>query len=288
MPLDLTPLDNPPTTMWTQLVATNTKPDGTFVLSNVDPGRYELYAMALDAQNRRVWTGHQHVEIRDKDLSGMTITVSPGVTLRGELSFTGPGASTVRPETLRIQLQSLGTLPPQVASAVGAVTVDPMGKFQIDNLSDGRFRMNVLTPPGAYVASILQGGTNVFDDGFDINKQNADVPIRIEINLSGETVEGNVQTAQKKDAANAMVVLVPPLNHRNNPAMYKTTTTDDKGHFTIRGVAPGLYTALAWESVLPGAYQNAEFLDKYQSRGKAINVQSGLRSETQLDLIQGN
>ena len=242
----------------------------------------------MDAQNRRVWTGHTHIEIRDKDLSDVTITVSPGVTLRGEMIFTGPGAATVHPETSRIQLQTLGTLPPQVANAIGAVAVDEMGKFQIANLSEGRFRMNVLTPPGAYVASIQQGGTNVYDDGFNIDKLNADVPIRIEINLAGETVEGNVQTAQKKDAANAMVVLVPPLNRRNNPALYKTATTDDKGHFTIRGVAPGLYTALAWESVLPGAYQNVEFLDKYQSRGRAINVQAGIRTEIQLDLIQGN
>jgi protocatechuate 3,4-dioxygenase beta subunit len=288
MPLDLTLLDNPPATLWTGLVATNTKPDGQFILTNVDPGRYELYALAVDAQNRRVWTGHTHIEIRDKDLSDVTITVSPGITLRGEMIFTGPGAATVHPETSRIQLQTVGSLPPQVASVIGAVAVDDMGKFQIANLSEGRYRMNVLTPPGAYVASIQQGGTNVFDDGFNIDKQNAEVPIRIEINLAGETVEGNVQTAQKKDAANAMVVLVPPLNRRNNPALYKTATTDDKGHFTIRGVAPGLYTALAWESVLPGAYQNAEFLDKYQSRGRAINVQAGVRSETQLDLIQGN
>jgi protocatechuate 3,4-dioxygenase beta subunit len=288
MPLDLTLLDNPPATLWTGLVATNTKPDGQFILTNVDPGRYELYALAVDAQNRRVWTGHTHIEIRDKDLSDVTITVSPGVTLRGEMIFTGPGAASVHPETLRIQLQTLSTLPPQVANAIGAVAVDEMGKIQIANLSEGRYRMNVQTPPGAYVASIQQGGTNVFDDGFNIDKLNAEVPIRIEVNLAGETVEGNVQTVQKKDAANAMVVLVPPLNRRNNPALYKTAVTDDKGHFVIRGVAPGLYTALAWESVLPGAYQNAEFLDKYQSHGRAINVQSGIRSETQLDLIQGN
>jgi hypothetical protein len=202
--------------------------------------------------------------------------------------FTGAGSTTVRPETLRIQLQTLGTLPPQIGGAVGAVSVDEKGKFQVANLSEGRYRINVLTPAGAYVVSIQQGGTNVFDDGFNIDMQNAQVPIRVEINLAGETVEGNVQTAQKKDAANAMVVLVPPLNRRNNPALYKTAVTDDKGHFVIRGVAPGLYTALAWETVLPGAYQNAEFLDKYQSRGRALNVQAGIRSETQLDLIQGN
>jgi hypothetical protein len=288
MPLDLTPLDNPPVTMWTQLVATNTKPSGEFVLTNVDPGRYELYALAADAQNRRVWTGHMRLEVRDKDLSGLTIAVSPGVTLRGELTITGPGSAAVRPETLRVNLQSLGTLPPQVASSIGTVSFDETGKFQIDNLSEGRYRMNVQTPPGAYIASIQQGGTNVFDEGFNLDAQNAQLPIRIDINMAGESVEGNVKNAQSKDAANAMVVLVPAPARRNNPLLYKTAITDDKGHFLIRGVAPGAYTAMAWESVLPGAYQNADFLEKYQSRGRAVNVQAGTRSEVQLDLIQGN
>jgi hypothetical protein len=279
--------------MWTNLVATNTKPSGEFELSNVDPGRYELYAMVLDTpdgtnnQTRRVWTGHMPVEVRDKDLTGLTITVSPGVTLQGEIVFTGVGAAAVRPETLRVQLQSLITLPPQVAMAVGVVSVDEKGKFQIANLSEGRYRMNVQTPPGAYVAAMTKGSTNVFDDGFDLDKQNAQLPIHIEVDMAGELVEGNVRIGQDKDAANAMVVLVP-ATRRNNPALYKTATTDAKGHFVIRGVAPGVYNAFAWESVLPGAYQNEEFLTKNQSRGRVVNVQAGTRSEVLLDLIRSN
>jgi len=286
MPLDLTPLDNPPTTSWTNLVATNTKPNGEFVLSNVDPGRYELYAMANDTQNRRVWTGHVRVEVRDKDLTGLNIPVSPGVPLQGEIVLTGTG--TLRPETVRIQLQSIGTLPPQVAQAVGIVPVDASGKFQIANLSEGRYRINVQVPPPAYVASVQQAGANIFDDGFNVDAQSAQVPVRIEINTAGETVEGNVRISQLKEAPNAMVVLVPDSSRRNNPAFYETAVTDDKGHFVIRAVAPGAYTAFAWESVLPGAYQNAEFLEKYQSRGRSVTVQAANRTEIQLDLIQGN
>ena len=284
MPLDLTPLDNPPVTMWTHLVATNTKPNGEFVLSNVDPGRYELYAMAQDIQNRRMWTGHMRVEVRDKDITGLNIPISPGVTLQGEVATAGSG--TVRPEAVRIQLQSLGTLPPQVAMAVGLVPVDASGKFQIANLSEGRYRINAQVPPGAYVASIQQAGVNVFDDGFNVDGQTAQIPLRVEINAAGEIVEGEVKISQAKEASSAMVVLVPAPSHRNNPAFYKTAITDATGHFTIRGVAPGAYTAFAWESVLPGAWQNAEFLEKHQSRGRPLTVQGGTRSEIQLDLIQ--
>jgi hypothetical protein len=288
MPLDLRPMDNPPVTLWTNIVAVSTKPNGEYQLTNVDPGRYDLYAMARDIQNRRVWTGRVRVEVQDKDITGLNITVSPGVTVQGEVVFTGP-ATTFRSEAVRIQLQTLGSLPPEVATAVGAIPVDASGKFQITNLAEGRYRMNVGgLPPGAYVASIQQGGKNVFDEGFIADTQEAQAPIRIEVNMGGETVEGNVRISALKEAPNAMVVLVPESTRRTNPALYKTALADEKGHFVIRGVAPGSYTIFAWESVLPGAYQNAEFLEKHQTRGRPLNVQGGTRSDITLDLIQAN
>jgi hypothetical protein len=64
---------------------------------------------------------------------------------------------------------------------------------------------------------------------------------------------------------NATVVLVPQESRRQNSALYKTAITDDKGTFTIRGAAPGTYTILAWQSVISGAWQNPEFLDKYRA-----------------------
>jgi hypothetical protein len=288
MPLDLRPMDNPPVSLWTGNVAVSTKPSGEYLLTNVDPGRYDLYAMANDPQTRRIWTGRVRVEVLDKDITGLNIAVSPGVTLQGEIAIQGT-ATTVRPEAVRIQLQALGSLPPQVVNAIGVITPDASGKFQISNLAEGRYRMNVVgLPAGAYVASIQQGGTNVFDDGFSVDTQESQIPIRVEINTAGETVEGNVTTAGLKPASTAVVVLVPAASRRSNPALYKNVTTDDRGHFVIRGVAPGAYTIYAWESVLPGAFQNAEFLEKYQSRGRPVNVQGGTRSEIQLDLIQNN
>ena len=288
MPLDLRPMDNPPVSSWTGTVAITTKPTGEYQLTNVDPGRYDLYAMATDPQTRRIWTGRARLDVQDKDITGLNITVSPGVTVRGEVAVTGPAAN-FRMEGVRIQLQALGSLPPQVAASVGAVPVDASGKFQITNLAEGRYRINLAgLPAGAYVAAIQQGGTNVFNDGFFVDTQESQAPIRVEINTAGETVEGNVRISALKEAPNAMVVLVPAPDRRNNPAFYKTATTDDKGHFVIRGVAPGAYTMFAWESVLSGAYQNAEFLDRYQSRGRSLNVQGGTRSEIQLDLIQAN
>jgi len=285
MPLDLTPLDNPPTTSWTNLVATSTKPGGEFQLTNVDPGRYELYAMVNDTQNRRIWSGHMRVEVKDKDISGLNITVSPGVTLRGEVVINGPAG--VRPEAVRIQLLALDTLPREIGMIVGSVPVDEAGKFQIANLSEGRYRMSVTVPsPNAYVASIQQGGANIYDEGFSVDTQSGESPVRIEVNTAGEKIEGNVRVSSLKDAPNAMVVLVPSAPHRNNPVFYKTTVADDKGHYSISGVAPGSYSLFAWDSVLPSAWLNAEFLQKYEGRGKSLSVQVASRNDVDLELVQ--
>jgi hypothetical protein len=44
------------------------------------------------------------------------------------------------------------------------------------------------------------------------------------------------------------------------------------GKFQIHGVAPGEYKIFAWETVLLTAWQNAEFLSKYESQGSAVSV----------------
>jgi hypothetical protein len=91
--------------------------------------------------------------------------------------------------------------------------------------------------------------------------------------------------ADGKPAANATVVLVPPQARRQNALLYKNVTTNETGNFTVRGVSPGPYTIFAWESVLPTAWQNAEFLSKYEARGQQINLSATSVGEVQLNVI---
>ena len=98
-------------------------------------------------------------------------------------------------------------------------------------------------------------------------------------------MQGTVLNADGKPAANATVVLVPPQSRRQNALLYRNVTTNETGTFTLRGVPPGPYTIFAWESVPPTAWQNAEFIARYEGRGKQFNVSAGSVAEIQLNVI---
>jgi hypothetical protein len=71
------------------------------------------------------------------------------------------------------------------------------------------------------------------------------------------------------------VALVPEAARRENLALYLSAATDASGRFVMRGIPPGDYKLIAWESVRLFAYQNAAFSAKDENLGKLIHVGQG-------------
>jgi uncharacterized surface anchored protein len=67
--------------------------------------------------------------------------------------------------------------------------------------------------------------------------------------------------------------------------LYRTTRSDEKGQFTINGVAPGEYRMFAWENVPTNAWLNADFMALQESRGKSLMVTAGGSASADLKVI---
>jgi hypothetical protein len=102
---------------------------------------------------------------------------------------------------------------------------------------------------------------------------------------NGATIDATIQTPAGRPAPRARVVLIPPEDQRQNPGRYKIGTADDDGHLTMRGVAPGSYLALAWESVPDSAWQNKEFLSRFQDQATTVQVSAGAQTKLQMKWI---
>ena len=238
---------------------------------------------AAPGATRRQPTSRTSVDL-NRDLVDLRIVVNAGVMLTGEVLVNGTAGTAVRPEALRLTLRTLDTMPTQLISQIGTIPVDANGKFSTPGVPEARYTFQVTgMPSSAYVADIRQGGASVMDSGFGMD--GSATPVQVVIDSTGSTLQGIVQNSEGKPAAAATVVLIPPLARRQNLLLYRNATTDDDGRFTLRGIPPGPYTIFAWESIPPTAWQNAEYLQKYENRGRTLNVTANGTSEVQLSLI---
>jgi hypothetical protein len=81
-----------------------------------------------------------------------------------------------------------------------------------------------------------------------------------------------------------LLTLIPGGGHQF-PARYKTSDTDQNGHFIIKGVAPGEYKIYAWEDIEDGAFEDPDFMKPHESDGQTVSVKEHAHETVQLKVI---
>jgi len=135
--------------------------------------------------------------------------------------------------------------------------------------------------------AVRSAGEDVLESGLQVTREEPPGPLEAVISPGGGRIEGLV-SKEDKSFTGATVVLVPGADLRKQSRLYKSSTIDQKGQFSIRGIAPGDYKLFAWDNVTEGAYQDPEFLRPYEERGKPVHVDEGSRLNQQLELIPSN
>jgi len=264
---------------------------GQFELANVLPGAYELFARVSDPSVAATgapafaW-GRARFEVRDNDVSNISITVPPSVEVRGTAAASG--AARIPPNTRVTLLPADATVkhPAYQLVFTRSGLVAPEGTFSVPAVLEGHYRVAGVAGlgPDLYLADVRQGAMSVFDSGFSVSTRSND-PIQVVVGSGAGTVEGVVRESPSKGFPGANVVLVPEASRRENLALYFPTTSDASGRFVIRGVPPGDYKLFAWESIPPFAYQNPAFLAKHEERGRIVHLGQGGTVNAELNFI---
>jgi hypothetical protein len=268
-----------------------------FELSNILPGRYDFLARLPDPRGSRgqggqalAW-GRTQIEVFDRDLTDVVLTVHASVEVKGTLTLNGaaPGAAA---STIRVALTPDGSSSkqPNFNGVVGrpATPAPADGAFAIPSVAEANYRFVISgLPGGAYVEDIRAGARSVFDSGLYVDDKAPD-GLQILVNGGGGTVEGTVTTATRRPSAGSTVVLVPEPSRRQNATLFKTAIANAEGAFSFQGVRPGSYRVFAWESISDGAYLNPLFLSKYEANGVAASVGGGTTSNVAVTVIPKN
>jgi 5-hydroxyisourate hydrolase-like protein (transthyretin family) len=241
---------------------------GRFEFRGVFPGPYTLAASERPntAGNQRAMRlGFVHLEVGGSDVEGVVVTIPPGASISGRIVLEGQavpasafydGAGFV--SLTRTPDPNHPTMPRDWEA--GARFADD-GSFQLNGITIGEYRVSLpqLTP-GFYIKEIRYGLTDALARPFQFNPGQ---PARLEILLSQRVaqVNGVVFNARSEPVSGAQVVLIPN-DSRDRAELFKGTTTDQDGRFTIRNAAPGQYRILAWETIEPWLWFDPDILKR--------------------------
>ena len=104
--------------------------------------------------------------------------------------------------------------------------------------------------------------------------------LEIVIAADAGALDGTVLNSGDQPLSNAVVALVPAPNLRNRSDLFRSTTTDAAGQFSLRSIPPGDYKLFAWNYAPPDSWQDAAFLRKYEDDGAPVHIDAkGMRTE---------
>jgi hypothetical protein len=252
--------------------------DGSFVLNDILPGSYTLSAYWFD--EGKSYVAKQNIDVGNADVEGVTLTIAPGMTINGRVIWDGkPG---LEGDELSVSPYSAE----QIMDFGSAARVSPNGAFTLKDISESTYQLFVNgMSRDCYIKAIRYGMEDALYDGFTVQR-GTDASLEVTLSSRGARVQGAVADADGLPVAGAWAVLVPEEAHRGQTHMYKETTTDQYGHFELRGIPPGDYKLFSWDQVENGAWQDPEFLKPFEEKGEEVKLQEGESKSVNLTAIK--
>jgi hypothetical protein len=244
------------------------KPDGTFSIPDVVPGSYSFAALWME--EGKYYATSFPVEVGNADVEGVSATITPGVTIGGQIVWEG------KPSIEKDELYVTPSLLDNELSFGNRIRINQTNTFALKEMGEGTYHLDVDgLGKDCYVKDIQYGQSSVIDDGFTVARSN-NGSLQVIVSSRGGRIQGSVVDQDGLPAAGVFTVLIPSDKaQRSKWRLYKHQNTDQYGRFDLRGIAPGDYLLLSWDEVEEGAWGDPEFLKPFEEKAEKISIQDG-------------
>jgi hypothetical protein len=323
--------------------STRVNQTGTFQFPTVNPGMYRLMARApiraeLQAgqnvtaasqgfgrggrggpggqgQITQVLWASTDISVSGQNLANITLTLQPGMTVRGRVTFDGtnlpPPADLTR---VRVNVSPRGQQT-GLAFGVPAAQVDATGSFTITGLAPGSYSINAnLMPEGGgggrggggrgggrggtqvgaaplqwVLRSAVTGAGDALDYGLTI-EPNQDPSVTLTFVDRTQEISGTIQDTTGRPTADFTIIVFPADKRYWLPQArrIRSSRPGTDGRFAFSGLPPGQYHLTAVTDVEPGEWFNPDFLSQLLTASVAVTVGEGERKVQDLKVAGGN
>jgi len=236
--------------------------DGSFVMPDRPPGRYQLFVVE-----------EGEVVVTSVVLDGADVVIplvmSKAPTVRGRIRFEAdPVGRRPQPSDVAISVRAIGSGAFSRASVGNdwtfSMTTLPVAQWLL--ASAGDWQLLAIRSNDEEVTSKASFEPGELSD------------LEIVFSTRRTTLTGVVHDSRGRATPNATVVLFPEESTASEPELrryIRVVRPDDQGRFTVLGVWPLRYKAIAVEDFERGEEANPETLQRLSRRGVAVTITAG-------------
>lgn len=261
------------------------KEDGSFEIGNAQPGSYSLTAMLM--QGRLTVLGKMPIEVGDQDLDKVVFALTGTSTLTGSIRIEGDVQALEKRLGKKLSLDRIRLQCMPVNMLIfGNTTTTPKddGTFTLDNIAPDNYRLITMgLPEGTYLKTIRMGEQDITDSTFEI-VPGAPATIQVTLGIGVGEVSGIVRDREQQPVAGVISLISDPFKEGRTD-LFRMTSGDQKGQFSIRNLPPGDYKLYAWEDVSPESVMDPEFLKSHESRAHRLTIKADGQEQVTLTQI---
>jgi len=248
-------------------------------MDDVLDGSYRLRAFGMGADGQPQ-VAEQEVIVAGKDAEGISMTLGPGITVKGTVREESSNAEPQpEPPEFGLALESVDSL--------GDLGVGPFwskpaadGAFQIASVLPGRYHVHFRIAGPRYFSSVRTGDTDLLAAS-ELTVSSGTTPdIEVVLRADGGSIEGTLAPDMAPDD-DVLVLLVPEALNRPPEVM----AVEAGEGFRFAAVAPGTYRLHAWDNSAEVEYHSPEVLRTLAHSGTRVEVRTAAETKIQLQKL---
>ncbi len=219
------------------------RPDGSFVISGLAPGRYTLQVRGGQMGDGE--SAYADITVSGDDVTGLRLVASKPSVVTGRVLVDPAAAQTLPPSALR---------------------------------QPGKFRLTLFGQlPGWSIRSVRYRGVDITDAGMEFRPNEDVADVEIELTNRATDVSGLVTNAKGDALKDYSIVVFPQDRDKWTPSSryMRTVRPDQDGRYKVNGLPPGEYRVIALDYVDPNEWNSPEFLDGIRSKAMSFSVNEG-------------
>ena len=319
---------------------TRVGPDGRFTFQNVTPGQYLIHARATIRQApdpaaaqaqpaggrgggrggpagiAQVLWAVSEVGVGGQNVSGLSLTLQPGMTVAGRVEFQGTGQAPTDYTGVRLSLSPRGGQAMEMGG-VSPAQVDASGRFTINGVPPGRYMLSgsanaggrqggPVAPVGGgggragaapgqaatqwTLKSAVVSGRDILDYTLEIGP-NQDVSNGV-VTFGDRTQEltGMIQDASGRPTSDFTIIVFPSDSRFWLPQARRILSSrpGTDGRFSFRNLPAGDYRLTAVTDVEPGEWYDPAFLAQLQQVSIPVAIAEGEKKVQDIRLAGGH